>query len=215
MKIISINVGLPRTIKRRGKTITTSIFKSPVAGRVFVNRLNVVGDQQSDLTVHGGVDKAVYVYPSEHYAFWREQLPNIDFAWGAFGENFTTEGLLEDTLHIGDRLRIGSAEFTVTQPRMPCFKLALRFDRPDMVKRFLRSGRSGFYLSVSQEGEVTADDAITFTGHDAEAMTVADIFKLYTAVDADPDLLRRASELPSLAQGWRGHFRERLAEPDA
>ena len=215
MKIVSINVGLLRAIKRRGKTITTSIFKSPVAGRVFVNRLNVVGDQQSDLTVHGGVDKAVYVYPSEHYAFWRAELPGVDFPWAAFGENFTTAGLLEDTVHIGDQLRIGSAKFTVTQPRMPCFKLALRFDRPDMVKRFLRSGRSGFYLSVSQEGEVAADDAITLIGHDADPMTVADIFRLYTADDADPDLLRRASKLPSLAPGWREHFRERLAEPDA
>jgi MOSC domain-containing protein YiiM len=212
MKIISINVGLPRVIKKRGKTITTSIFKSPVAGRVRVNRLNVVGDQQSDLTVHGGIDKAVYVYPSEHYAVWRAELPGVDFPWGAFGENFTIEGLLEDTLHIGDRLQIGSAEFKVTQPRMPCFKLALRFDRPDMVKRFLRSGRSGFYLSVSQEGEVATDDTITLVGHDVEPMTVADIFRLYTAGDADPDLLHRASELPSLAQGWREHFRERLSE---
>jgi MOSC domain-containing protein YiiM len=213
MRIISINIGLPRVIKKRGQTITTSIFKSPVAGRVRVNRLNVAGDQQSDLTVHGGVDKAVYVYPSEHYAFWRAELPDVDFPWGAFGENFTTEGLLEGSVRIGDRLRIGSAEFTVTQPRMPCFKLALHFDRPDMVKRFLRSGRSGLYLRVTQEGEVAADDAITLIGHDANSLTVADIFRLYTTEDADPDLLRRASELPSLAQGWRAHFRERLAEP--
>ena len=214
MKLISINIGLPRVIKKRGQTITTSIFKLPVAGRVRVNRLNVAGDQQSDLTVHGGVDKAVYVYPSEHYAFWHAELPDGDFPWGAFGENFTTEGLLEDAVHIGDRLRIGSAEFTVTQPRMPCFKLALRFDRPDMVKRFLLSGRSGFYLRVTQAGDVAADDIVTYIGHDADRISVADIFRLYTADDADPNVLRRASELPSLAHGWREHFRHRLAEPD-
>jgi len=210
MKIVSINVGLPRDIKQRGKTIKTSIFKSPVIGRVRVNRLNVAGDQQSDLSVHGGVDKAVYVYPSEHYAAWCSELPDVEFPWGAFGENFTTAGLLEDTVHIGDRLRIGTAEFTVTQPRMPCFKLALRFDRPDMVKRFLRSGRSGFYLSVAHEGEVAADEAITLIGSAAESMTVADIFTLYTAADANPDQLRRASELPALAQVWREYFQERL-----
>jgi MOSC domain-containing protein YiiM len=215
MKIISINVGLPRAIKKRGKTITTSIFKSPVTGRVRVSRLNVAGDQQSDLTVHGGIDKAVYVYPWEHYPVWREELPDADLPWGAFGENFTTDGLLEDAVHIGDRLRIGSAEFTITQPRMPCFKLALRFDRPDMIKRFLHSGRSGFYLSVSQEGEVSAENAITIVGHDADAMTVADIFKLYTADDVDPDQLRRAGELPSLSEGWREHFRKRLIESNA
>ena len=215
MKIISINVGLPREILWRGRTVRTSIFKAPVSGRVQVKRLNVDGDQQSDLTVHGGAAKAVYAYPSEHYAFWREELPGVALSWGAFGENFTTEGLLEDTIHIGDRLRIGSAEFSVTQPRMPCFKLGIRFDRPDMVKRFLLSGRTGFYLSVSQEGEVTAGDFVTVTGHDADAIAVADIVGLYTADGANQDLLRRASELPALPHGWRDYFRKRLWEPDA
>jgi MOSC domain-containing protein YiiM len=214
MKLISINVGLPREIQSRGKTVTTSIFKVPVSGSVMVRRLNVAGDQQSDLTVHGGVDKAVYVYPTEHYAFWRNALPGVDLAWGAFGENFTTEGLLEDTIHIGDRLQIGVAEFVVTQPRLPCFKLGIRFDRPDMVKRFLRSGRTGFYLRVLQEGEVTAKDVITVAVSD-DAMTVADIVELYTTDDADQNLLRRASELPALAEGWRDQFRERLEELDA
>ena len=211
MKIISINVGQPRAVQSHGKTVTTSIFKAPVSGPVLVKRLNVVGDRQSDLTVHGGADKAVYVYPSEHYASWRKELPEVELAWGAFGENFTTEGLLEDTIHIGDRLQIGAAEFVVTQPRLPCFKLGIRFDRPDMVKRFLESGRTGFYLRVLREGEVTADNAITVAVAD-DTMTIADFVALYTADDADRVLLRRASELPALPEGWRNHFRERLEE---
>ncbi len=146
MKLLSVSVGLPREIEWKDKIVRTSIFKAPVSGPVRVAKLNVDGDQQSDLTVHGGIDKAVYVYPSEHYPFWREQFPDMELPWGVFGENFTTEGLLEDT-RVGDRFRIGSAEFVVTQPRMPCFKLGIRFNRPDMVKRFLESGRTGFYLA--------------------------------------------------------------------
>jgi len=215
VKIVSINVGLPHEIRYRGKTVTTSIFKAPVSGRVRVSRLNVEGDRQSDLTVHGGFDKAVYVYPAEHYGFWRKELPDVALLWGAFGENFTTEGLLESTVHIGDTLRIGSAEFVVTQPRMPCFKLAIRFDRADMLKRFLQSGRTGFYLRVSQEGEVDAGDATTLVARDDHAIAVADIVALYTADGSNQDLLRRASALPALPDGWRDYFRKRLWEPDA
>jgi MOSC domain-containing protein YiiM len=159
----------------RGKAVTTSIWKAPVQGRIRVGRVNLAGDEQSDLTVHGGEDKAVYLYPSEHYRFWREEMPGMDFPWGAFGENFTTEGLLEGGIRIGDRLRIGTADFTVTQPRMPCFKLGIRFGRPDMVKRFLRSGRTGFYVSVLREGEVGAGDAITLTAQEEHAPTVTEI----------------------------------------
>src|SRR5467141_748297 len=159
MKLVSINVGLPREVRWHGKTVLTSIFKAPVEGSVKVGRLNLEGDRQSDLNVHGGADKAVYVYPAEHYAFWRAELPGVDLPGGAFGENFTTEGLIEDSVHIGDRLRIGSAEFVAMQPRMPCFKLGIRFGRPDMVKRFMHSGRTGFYLAVLQEGEVAAGDS--------------------------------------------------------
>jgi MOSC domain-containing protein YiiM len=213
--LLSINVGGPREVQWRKKTVLTSIFKAPVSGRIRVNRLNLVGDQQSDLTVHGGVDKAVYVYPSEHYEYWREQLPDFPLPWGAFGENFTSEGLLEDAIRIGDRLRIGTAEFAVTQPRMPCFKLGIRFDRADMVKRFLQSGRSGFYLSVSQEGEVTAGDTVTFIARDEHAVSVADVVSLYAADGANQDLLRRASNLPALPESWRDYFRQRLWEPDA
>ena len=215
MRIVSINVGLPREIQWGGKTVWTSIFKVPVTGPVRVERLNVDGDQQSDLTVHGGVDKAVYAYPAEHYEFWREQLPGVDLPWGVFGENFTTEGLLEDTVQIGDKLQAGSAEFVVTQPRMPCFKLGVRFDRPDMVKRFLHSGRTGFYLAVAREGEVAASDVVTLVARNDHAITVADIVGLYTADATNQDLLRRVAELPALPEGWREYFRKRLWEPDA
>jgi MOSC domain-containing protein YiiM len=152
MKLLSVNVGVPREIEWNGKLVRTSIFKALVQGRLRVGKLNLDGDQQSDLSVHGGIDKAVYAYPSEHYSFWREELPGIDLPRGVFGENFTTEGLLEETVHIGDRFRVSSAEFVVTQPRMPCFKLGIRFDRPDIVKRFLQSGRTGFILPFLDRG---------------------------------------------------------------
>ncbi len=215
MKLLSINVGLPREVKWRGKVVRTSIFKAPVPGRVRVMRLNVEGDQQSDLSVHGGVEKAVYAYPSEHYAFWRNQIASTDFPWGAFGENLTTEGLLEDRVHIGDRFRAGSTEFIVTQPRMPCFKLGIRFNRPDMVKRFLRSGRVGFYLAVVQEGDIGAGDSLDLVAEDNSHVTVADVVELYAADAANQDLLRRASELSALPTSWREYFRERLWKPDA
>jgi len=215
VKLISINVGLPREVEWRGKVVRTSIFKAPVSGRVRVSSLNVQGDRQSDLSVHGGADKAVYAYPSEHYASWRNELPGMDFPWGAFGENLTTQGLLEDKVHIGDRFRAGSAEFIVTQPRMPCFKLAIRFNRPDIVKRFLRSGRAGFYLAVVQEGDIGAGDSLDLVAEDNSHITVADVVGLYAADAANQDLLRRASELSALPESWREYFRERLWEPDA
>lgn len=216
MKLVSVNVGLPREVNWDGRIIRTSIFKTPVAGRVQVRNINLIGDQQSDLTVHGGVDKAVYVYPSEHYAFWREELPNADLSWGAFGENFTTKGVLDDkAVHIGDRFRIGSAEFVVTQPRMPCYKLGIRFGRADMVKRFLHSGRNGFYFAVAKEGEVAAGDSIELMASDENGVTVADIVELYTADAAKQDLLQRASQLAALPENWRAYFRKRLWKADA
>src|SRR5713226_5041968 len=214
VKLLSVNVGLPREVEWRARKVRTSIWKSPKEGRVHVARLNLEGDEQSDLSVHGGADKAVYAYPAEHYAFWRAELPGMDLPWGAFGENFTTEGLIEDGVRIGDRLRVGSAELVVTQPRMPCFKLGIRFGRPDMVKRFLRSGRTGFYLSVAREGEIAAGDAVTWVARHDLAITVAEIVGLYTADAANQDLLRRASELSALPEGWRDYFRKRLWEPD-
>lgn len=213
MKLLSINVGLPRAVEWRGKSVLTSIFKSPVSGRVRVKKLNLEGDQQSDLTVHGGAEKAIYVYPSEHYAFWRNELPDLEFPLGAFGENLTSEGLAEESVHIGDRFRAGSAEFVVTQPRMPCFKLGIRFNRPDMVKRFLRSGRTGFYLAVLREGEIVAGDPVELVAEDNQHFSVADVTRLYAADAADQALLRRASELPALPESWRAYFRERILEP--
>ena len=176
MKIISVNVGRPRLVEWRGHTIKTSIWKSPVEGRVRVGRENLEGDQQSDLSVHGGEDKAVYAYPSEHYAYWRTELPDMQLPWGAFGENLTTEGLLEQNVMLGDRLRAGTAEFVVTQPRLPCFKLGIRFGSERMIVRFLRSGRSGFYLAVLREGDIGAGDAVEIVAHDPQALSIADVF---------------------------------------
>ena len=215
MKLLSVCVGRPRDVTWRGQAVRTSIWKTPVEGRVAVSKLNLQGDQQSDLTVHGGVDKAVYVYPREHYAAWQSELPELDFPWGAFGENLTTEGLLEDQIQIGDRLRVGSAEFIVTQPRMPCYKLGVRFDRPDMVKRFLHSKRSGFYLAVLREGEVAAGDAIEFIDRQTSGVTITDIVDLYIADSVNQDLLRRAAEVPALPESWKDYFRKRLWEADA
>jgi MOSC domain-containing protein YiiM len=214
MKLLSVNVGLPREMEWKGKIVRTSIFKRSVAGRVPVSTLNVEGDQQSDLTVHGGPDKAVYAYPSEHFAFWCSELPGMDLPWGVFGENFTTTGLFEETVHIGDRFRVGSAEFVVTQPRMPCFKLGIRFNRPDMVKRFLQSGRTGFYFAVRKEGEVAAGDSIELLERDEHKIPVADVVNLYRGDAGNQDLLRRVSELPSLPNNWREYFRKRRWNPD-
>jgi MOSC domain-containing protein YiiM len=184
MKLLSVNVGRPRVVEWHGETLPTSIFKEAVPGRVRVAKLNLQGDEQSDLSVHGGTDKAVYAYPSEHYAFWREELPGLKFPWGAFGENLTIEGLLEDTVRVGDRLAVGSAVFAVTQPRMPCFKLAIRFERQDMVKRFMRSGRTGFYLAVEREGDVGAGDAIGLIERNATRPSIADLVAKARARDA-------------------------------
>jgi MOSC domain-containing protein YiiM len=215
MKLLSLNVGLPREIEWNGRIVRTSIFKEPVLGRVAVTELNVNGDQQSDLTVHGGVDKAVYVYPSEHYEFWRKELPGFDLPFGMFGENFTTEGSLDDqTVFIGDRFRVGSAEFVVTQPRMPCYKLGIRFGNPDIIKRFLHSGRAGFYLAVRQEGEIAAGDSMELIARDERGITVAEIVNLYKSDAANQDGLRRASEQSALPESWRNYFRKRLWNPD-
>ena len=216
MKLLSVNVGLPREVEWNGRMIRTSVFKAPVLGRVRVRKLNLDGDEQSDLKVHGGVDKAVYVYPSEHYAFWRNEFPNAGLDWGTFGENFTTEGTLDDkAVHIGDRFRIGSAEFVVTQPRMPCFKLGIRFGRADIIKRFLHSGRNGFYFAVAKEGEVAAGDSIESIARDENGVTISDIVELYTGDVSKQDLLQRVSELPALPESWRAYFRKRLWKPDA
>ena len=214
MRVVSLSVGLPREVEWHGRKILTSIFKAPVDRRLRVTTRNLEGDAQSDLTVHGGIDKAVYAYPSEHYESWRRELPEAEFPSGVFGENLTTEGLIETDVRIGDRFRIGSAEFVVTQPRMPCYKLGIRLGRPDILKRFLQSGRSGFYLAVTTEGEVGAGDPIEQIARADEGLTVADVVNLYTVDAENQDLLRRATRSSILPESWRDYFRKRLWEPD-
>lgn len=215
MKVLAVSVGGPREVQWQGRSVRTSIFKQPVSGRVRVTRLNIEGDRQSDLSVHGGPEKAVYGYPGEHYVLWRSELPDADLAWGAFGENLTTEGLLEEVVCIGDRYRIGTTELVVTQPRTPCYKLGIRFGRPDMVKLFHHSGRSGFYFAVAREGELAAGDRIEPLERDERGLTVADVVRLYAADSANQSLLERASQHPALPASWRDYFQKRLWTPDA
>ena len=210
MKIISINVGLPREVFHQGKLIRTGIFKVPVEGKVRVDALNLVGDRQADLTVHGGLSKAIYVYPAEHYDFWRNELPGVEFPWGSFGENLSVEGLLEKDLNVGDRLSVGSVELIVTEPRLPCYKLALKFNRDDMVKRFLKSRRTGFYCAVLREGEIEAGDQIQILSRDEARVTIADITRLYAFDKQDLAGIRRAAELKALPDSWRDYFRDRV-----
>ena len=210
MRIISLNVGLPREIVYKDRSILTGIFKEPVEGRVRARKLNLDGDRQADLRVHGGAEKAVYVYPSEHYDYWRAELPGIELPWGMFGENFTVEGLNEKEVNIGNRFRAGEAVFMVTQPRMPCYKLAAKFGRDDIIKRFLRSERSGFYLSVIEEGEVGAGDVIELVSKDENNITVTDITQLYVSKGKNQDLLRRAAVLEALPASWRDYFLDQI-----
>lgn len=210
MKILSVNVGQPREVFAGGQLVTTGIYKEPVAGRVMARRLNLDGDRQADLSVHGGAFKAVYAYPAEHYEFWRAELPDMELPFGMFGENLTVEGLNEREVHIGDTLRVGCALMQVTQPRMPCYKLAIKFGREDIIKRFMQSTRSGFYLSVLEEGEVGAGDAIEQISQDGNGVTVTDIVRLYSTDKYNLDLLRRATQLEALPQDWRDYFQERI-----
>jgi len=214
MKLVSVNTGLPRRVTWHGKDFTTAIFKQPVKGRVALRTLDLDGDRQADLTVHGGPYKAVYCYPLVHYDYWKRELPGKDLPMAVFGENFTTEGLLETTLHLGDRLSVGSAEVVVTQPRLPCFKLAIRFQSDDMVNRFLASGRTGFYLAVTREGEVGAGDEIQVIARDPHAVSVAEITRLYIAdsySQEDLSSMQRALQVAVLPDMWRDYFRERLS----
>jgi len=206
VKLLSINVGLPREVSRQGKTILTGIFKDPVKGPVMLRTLNLDGDKQADLSVHGGPSKAVYVYPGEHYQYWRSELPGMNLIWGAFGENFTTEGLLEDEINIGDRFRIGKAEVMVTEPRMPCYKLGIKFGNQKMVKRFLASRRTGFYFAVMREGRVEAGDGLELLNRDGNNITVADITRLYAFERNDLKTLERAVRVEALPEGWRSYF---------
>jgi MOSC domain-containing protein YiiM len=207
LKILSLNVGQPRDVTWNGKTVSTAIFKQPAAGRLRFARLGLEGDRQANLSVHGGPDKAIYVYPSEHYSFWQDELSLPELPWGAFGENVTASGLLETEVRIGDRYRAGDAELLVVQPRMPCSKLNLRHRRDDLVARFLAVGRPGFYCAVVREGSAAAGDAIERLASDPRSLTVAEVFRAAAADDPDPELLRRASELQALPEAWRRQFR--------
>jgi MOSC domain-containing protein YiiM len=195
---------------RNGEPASTGIFKEPVHGRVMMRTLNLDGDRQADLSVHGGPEKAVYVYPSEHYAFWKRELPDMELPWGMFGENLTTEGMFETEINIGDRFRIGSAEVMVTQPRMPCYKLGIRFDRTDIIKRFLMSERSGFYLSVLREGEVGTGDEFGLIQKNSSGVRVVDVTRLYSSEKRNVDLMRRAIATEALPSSWREYFQTRL-----
>lgn len=215
MKILSLNVGLPREVNWQGKMVTTGIFKEPVKGPVMLRKLNLDGDRQADLAVHGGVSKAVYAYPSEHYPFWRAEFPEMNLPYGMFGENFTTEGMIEETVYIGDRFRIGEAEITIAEPRMPCYKLGIKFGRADIIKRFLNSRRTGFYFSVVGEGMVGAGDSIELIGREQEEISIADITRLYGFERGDVKTMRRAIEVEALPESWKGYFRHRIEKQTA
>ncbi len=212
MKLVSLNVGLPRQVSFRGEFVTTGIFKEPVQTRTKLRKLNLEGDKQADLTVHGGLDKAVYSYPGEHYGYWRKELNGISLPWGMFGENFTTEGLFEESVNIGDQFQVGTARVIATQPRMPCYKLGVKFGRLDIIRKFLASGLTGIYFKVLQEGEVGAGDAIELIRRDENNITVKDIVRLYTVEQDDLQTMERAIKVKDLPDGWRSHFIEQLSQ---
>jgi MOSC domain-containing protein YiiM len=210
MKLISINVGLPREVSWQGKVVTTGIFKKAVNSPLMLGTLNLEGDRQADLSVHGGVDKAVYAYPAEHYDYWRGELPDIDFPPGMFGENFTIEGLLEENVLIGDRFRIGEAEVIARQPRLPCYKLGVKFGRADMVKRFLASRRTGFYFAVLREGKVEAGNSIELIGREEESVSIADITRVYAFEKDDLETMQRAIKVTALPESWKGYLQKQI-----
>jgi len=212
MRVVSVNVGLPRTVRWKGRDVTAGIFKEPVEDRVPLRRLNLDGDRQADLSVHGGAATAVCAYPLEHYAFWREELGK-ELAFGAFGENLTVEGLpLEEEVAVGDRFRVGPAELVVTQPRLPCYKLGLRFGREDIVKRFLASRRTGYYLAVEVEGDVGAGDHVETVARDPAPIPVAEITRVYTSDRDDRATIERLIARDALPEDWRSYFEEQLAK---
>ena len=214
MKVLSVNVGLPRKVLYNGQIINTAIFKDPVKGPIMLRKLNLDGDRQSDLTVHGGIDKAIYSYPIEHYNYWRKQFPDMDLTWGMFGENFTTEGLLEDVVNVGDQFEIGSAKLVATQPRMPCYKLGVRFGRMDVIRRFMTSGRPGIYFKILKEGEVKTGDKIKNIKRDKNNVTVKDIVSLYISKNHMDiiEMMRRAIKIRDLPEGRRYEFEQKIEQ---
>lgn len=210
MKLISLNIGLPRIVESNGGPVATGIFKEPVTGAVMLRTLNLDGDRQADLSVHGGVSKAVYAYPSEHYEFWKQEFPDMSLPFGMFGENLTTEGLFEDSANVGDRFRIGAAEVMVTEPRLPCYKLGIKFGRSDIIRKFLQSRRTGLYFAVLKEGEVKAGDEMELLSRDENNITVADITRLYAFEKDDLTTMQRALKLDALSESWREYFERQI-----
>jgi MOSC domain-containing protein YiiM len=210
MKLISVNVGLPREIDWNGKTVTTGIFKTAVEGPVELRRHNLKGDGQADLSVHGGPTKAIYIYPTEHYAYWNKELPDHDLPWGSFGENLSAEGVDEESVCIGDEFRVGTTTLVVTEPRMPCFKLGIKFGRADMAKRFLKSQRSGFYFGVVEEGRVHVGDELERLSRHPADLSVADVTRLYTTEKGNAALLSKAISVSALPESWRGYLEHQL-----
>jgi MOSC domain-containing protein YiiM len=212
MKVISINVSLPRSVSVHGKLVETGFFKTPVFGPVRVGKVNLQGDGQADLSVHGGPDKAVYLYPSENTLYWKQTLERNDLGPGSFGENLTAEGLSEDAVAIGDKFEIGTAHFVVTQPRLPCFKLALALETPSLPKTFLESGRTGFYLRVLREGTIEAGDTIVPLASDETArVTIAEFVQLYRVKRASRDQIRRLLSLAALPVEWKNRLSPKVA----
>jgi len=212
LRLLSLNVGLPREVRFQGELVTTGIFKEPVSGRVQIRKLNIDGDKQADLKVHGGVDKAVYAYAREHYDYWRQELPGMSLPWGMFGENFTTEGMFEEMVNIGDQFKVGTAKLVATQPRMPCYKLGVKFGRMDIIKRFLASGLTGIYFKVIKEGELRQGDEIKLIKKDKNNVTINDIVRLYTVDKDDVETIERAIKVKDLPNGWRSHFIDQLKQ---
>ena len=215
INLVSVNCGLPRHVVWHGRSVTTSIYKEPVKGRVALRTLNLDRDRQADLSVHGGLSKAVYCYPLSHYEYWKAELPGRELPLGSFGENFTVAGLVEDSVHIGDRFAIGSAEVVVTEPRLPCYKLGVRFESDEMVKRFLASRRTGFYLAVIREGDVGAGDEVVMTHREANTVPLPWIMRLYVTKNysrEDIADVRRVLTAPAVPDGWKDYFRERLQQ---
>jgi MOSC domain-containing protein YiiM len=212
MQLISVNVSLPKEVRYKGDIVTTGIFKEPVQGRIMLRKINLDGDGQADLENHGGPYRAVYVYSMENYDYWRRELRRNDFSFGQFGENFTVEGMLEDEIHLGDIFRVGGATVQVTQPRPPCFKLGLKMGMPQFPKKFLASGRVGFYLRVCEEGEVGAGDIIERIKMDPERMTVRAVSRLLFFDTDDVANAGKAVRIAALSPGWHQAFAARLSE---
>ena len=210
MKLLSLNVGLPRQVKFQNELVTTGIFKEPVSGSVRLRKLNLDGDKQADLTVHGGADKAIYAYPEEHYDYWKKEFPGMSLPWGMFGENFTTQGMFEEMVNVGDQFQVGTAKVAATQPRMPCYKLGVKFGRMDIIKKFLASGLTGVYFKVIKEGDLEQGDEIKLIKKDENNVTIKDIVRLYTVNKDDLQTMERAIKIKDLPNGWKFHFIEQL-----